>query len=124
MAAKVDKGVDPADLLSAAFTDPRTQRLVTRELGKTVLSRGAWATVMFLIQDLDAASGNYRAPKISVRRYKRAGQAYKFHSAFSISGEKQARAMVDVVQQWFGAGGPGREALDALGDLAHVEHDE
>ena len=115
--------VDPVESLTAAYTDRATGRLLTRELGREVLSRGAWATVMFLVQDLDEKTGAWRAPKISVRRYQRVGQAYRFHAAFALSGEKQARAMASVVGKWFDAGGAGREAMDALGDAANAEDD-
>ena len=38
-------------------------QLVRKELKKVVLSKGAWATVMFYYQDLDRKTGMYREPK-------------------------------------------------------------
>ena len=41
--------------------------LLCRELDKHVLSRGAWATVMFLYQDLNRQSGEYGHAKVTIR---------------------------------------------------------
>ena len=43
-----------------------------KEIDKHVLSKGAWATLMFLYQEWDPKEEKYRAPKISIRRYRKA----------------------------------------------------
>ena len=40
-----------------------------KELDKALLSKGAWTTIMFFYQELDARSGQMSEPKISIRRY-------------------------------------------------------
>ncbi|MFH1808846.1 MAG: hypothetical protein ABIJ09_08870 [Pseudomonadota bacterium] len=83
---------------------------VVRELAKEVMSRGAWATVVFLCQDLDRKKRQYRAPKISIRRFKKVGGQYRYQSKFNISSENQALQLVEIIQKWFNDGGVGRDA--------------
>jgi hypothetical protein len=92
---------------------------VVREVAKEVISRGAWATVVFLCQDLDRKSRTYRAPKISIRRYKKVNGQYRYQSKFNISSENQAHQLVDVISKWFTDGGAGKNATSVPrpGDL-------
>lgn len=83
---------------------------VVRELAKEVISKGAWATIVFLCQDLDRRKRIYRPPKISIRRYKKVGGQYRYQSKFNISSENQAKQLVDVIDRWFGEGGIGKGA--------------
>ncbi|MBI5494395.1 MAG: hypothetical protein HY904_05160 [Deltaproteobacteria bacterium] len=115
---KEPKGPDPIDELSANWEDAETKELLTRQLAKEVLSKGSWATIMFLVQDLDRKSKAYRAPKISVRRYKKSGGSYRYQSSFNISSEKQAREMMVIINKWFASDGPGRKAAEEVGEAA------
>ena len=124
VAAPPAAGEDPVEALSAQWKDPATGELLTRQLAKAVLSHGAWATVMFLTQELDRQSHQYKAPRVSVRRYKKSGHTYRYQSSFNISSEKQARQLMDVLGEWFGKGGVGRRVLDEMGPDAAEEPDE
>jgi hypothetical protein len=75
--------------------------LVRKELDKVVLTRGSWATVMFLYQELDKASGKFRAPKIAIVRFKKFRGAYRKQSSFNVSSEKQARQITGVFEGWY-----------------------
>ena len=75
--------------------------LVRKEIEKQVLSKGAWSTVMFLFQELDRKSGAFRAPKVGIVRFKKAGGAYRKQSSFHISSEKQGRQIMDVLERWY-----------------------
>ncbi len=75
--------------------------LVRKELDKVVLTKGSWATVMFLYQELDKASGKFRATKIAIVRFKKFRGSYRKQSSFNVSSEKQARQITDVFQQWY-----------------------
>ncbi len=75
--------------------------LLRKELEKSVLTKGAWATVMFLYQELDKASGKFRAPKMAIVRFKKFKGAYRKQSSFNVSSEKQARQITDVFEQWY-----------------------
>jgi hypothetical protein len=75
--------------------------LVRKELDKVVLTKGSWATVMFLYQELDKASSKFRAPKIAIVRFKKFRGSYRKQSSFNVSSEKQARQITEVFQRWY-----------------------
>ena len=75
--------------------------LVRKQLEKVVLTKGSWATLMFLYQELDKASGAFRPPKIAIVRFKKFKGAYRKQSSFNVSSEKQARQITDVFEQWY-----------------------
>jgi hypothetical protein len=54
--------------------------LRVKEVSKHCLSKGSWATVMFLFQEMDPKTKDYRAPKIGVRRYRKLKGEYKYQS--------------------------------------------
>src|SRR5215204_873728 len=87
------------DELTYNYEDEGT--LVRKELDKTVLTKGSWATVMFLYQELDKASGNFRAAKIAIVRFKKFRGAYRKQSSFNVSSEKQARQITEVFEKWY-----------------------
>lgn len=75
--------------------------LVRKELDKVVLTKGSWATLMFLYQELDKAKGVFRAPKIAIVRFKKWKGSYRKQSAFNVSNEKQARQITEIFEQWY-----------------------
>ena len=75
--------------------------LLRKELDKVVLTKGSWATVMFLYQELDKASSKFRAPKMAIVRFKKFKGAYRKQSSFNVSSEKQARQITSVFEQWY-----------------------
>ena len=85
--------------LSYNYEDEGT--LVRKELDKVVLTKGSWATIMFLYQELDKASGKFRAPKIAIVRFKKFRGSYRKQSSFNVSSEKQARQITDVFEKWY-----------------------
>lgn len=76
-------------------------KLVRKEIKKEILTKGAWATVMFLYQELDRKTETWGAPKVSIVRFKKSGGVYRKQSSFNISSEKQARQIVDVIERWY-----------------------
>src|SRR5436190_19356552 len=83
--------------------------LKVRELDKVVLSTStSWATVAFLFQEADAESaGGWRAPKVSIRRYRERGGKLHVDKHLTLSTEKQALDFAAAVQAWFAADGAG-----------------
>ena len=75
--------------------------LVRKEIDRAVLTKGSWATVMFLFQELDRAKGKFRAPKMAIVRFKKSKGSYRKQSSFNISNEKQARQIVEVFESWY-----------------------
>jgi hypothetical protein len=88
--------------------------LVRKQLDKVVLTKGSWATLMFLYQELDKAAGTFRAPKIAIVRFKKFKGAYRKQSSFNVSSEKQARQITGVFEGWYAkmaeAAGPSEAA--------------
>jgi hypothetical protein len=81
-------------------------KLVRKEIKKEVLTKGAWATVMFLYQELDRKTEAWGPPKVSIVRFKKSGGVYRKQSSFNISSEKQARQIVEVIEKWYAEVGP------------------
>lgn len=73
---------------------------VVKELDKAVLSKGAWATVVFRYQEWDRAKETYGPEKYTIRRYKKTGGDYRQQSKFTISSPDQARKLIDVLEAW------------------------
>ena len=74
--------------------------LVVRELDKAILSKGAWATVLFRYQEWIPANDSYGPDKYAIRRYKKTGGEYRQQSKFTISSADQARRIVETLQGW------------------------
>jgi hypothetical protein len=98
------------DDLTVDWTDDSGKQ-TTKQLEKVILSKGAWATLMFLYQDLDPKTGEFGATKVRIQRYKKRGDIYLPQSKFNISSAKQAKAIRDALGQWFSA-----DSNDAGGD--------
>jgi hypothetical protein len=77
-------------------------KLVRKEMNRAVLSKGAWATIMFLYQDLDRKTEQFREPKVAIVRFKKSNGVYRKQSSFNISSERQARQIVSTIEQWYG----------------------
>jgi hypothetical protein len=91
--------------------------LVRRQIDRVVVARGAWATLMFLYEELDRATGSFRAPKIAVARFKKFRGAYRRHSVFTLASVAEARALTDVFERWF-------EKMDATANDGEANDDE
>ncbi|MEK7486627.1 MAG: hypothetical protein AABZ60_20080 [Planctomycetota bacterium] len=74
--------------------------LVTKELKKEVLTKGAWATVMYLYQDKNKKTGVYGPPKIRIQRYQKRNGVYQSKNKFNISSALQAEKVVEILQKW------------------------
>ncbi|OGQ35261.1 MAG: hypothetical protein A3F16_02865 [Deltaproteobacteria bacterium RIFCSPHIGHO2_12_FULL_43_9] len=76
-------------------------KLLTKQLDKSILSRGGWTTIMFLYQELDKTTNTYKTPKISIRRYQKRGGTFRQQSKFTISNKKQGEKICEVLKEWF-----------------------
>ncbi|MFV0420662.1 hypothetical protein [Oleidesulfovibrio sp.] len=74
--------------------------LIVKELDKVILSKGAWATVLFRYQQWDHKTEEYSTDKYIIRRYRKMSGEYKPQSKFNISSPKQAQMIVDALQNW------------------------
>ena len=76
-------------------------RVLRKEVAKEVLSKGSWATIMYLYQDLDRKTGEYGKQKVSIRRYQKREGTFLQRSKFEVSSPAQARAISKKIQDWF-----------------------
>jgi len=86
------------DELTIAFSDEGIE--TTKELGKHVLSKGAWTTILFRYQDWDKAKQQFGPVKYSIRRYQKRNNQYWQKSKFNISSDDQARKIIEVLSGW------------------------
>ncbi|MGD0465169.1 MAG: hypothetical protein ABSA84_00495 [Gammaproteobacteria bacterium] len=73
---------------------------ITKQLDKTVLTRGAWTTIMYKYQDWDKKSQDYGPIKFTIRRYQKKNGVYKQRSKFNISSVDQAKQIIEVLTNW------------------------
>ncbi len=74
--------------------------MTVKELDKVVLSKGAWATIMFRYQDLDRKTGEFGPDKYTIRRYQKRNGEYGQRSKFNISSRDQAQQIVTALTGW------------------------
>lgn len=89
---------ETVDDLSIAYEEEGIE--LVKELDKEVLSKGAWATLIFRYQDWDRAKQTHSGDKYSIRRYKKTGGVYRQQSKFNISSRAQAEKLIEVLQRW------------------------
>lgn len=75
------------------------QQLV-KQLDKVVLSKGAWATLIYRYQDWEAAKGAFGQDKYTIRRYQKRNGEYFQKSKFNISSADQAQKIIEALQGW------------------------
>ena len=86
------------DDLTIAFTEDGTETV--KELGKEVLSKGAWTTILFHYQEWDRTKQVWGADKYSIRRYQKRNNQYWMKSKFNISSDDQARKIIEILSGW------------------------
>ncbi len=75
-------------------------QVIIKEIDKVILSKGAWATVLFRYQQWRPESGDYGPDKYVIQRYKKSGGEYKWQSKFNISSADQARKIISALGAW------------------------
>ncbi|MBN2689013.1 MAG: hypothetical protein JXR42_00160 [Gammaproteobacteria bacterium] len=75
-------------------------QLLVKELDKEVLTKGAWATVMYKYQELDRKTQDFGPVKFAIRRYQKRNGEYQQKSKFTISSVDQANKVIDILQKW------------------------
>ncbi|MFR6519233.1 MAG: hypothetical protein ACLUPV_08445 [Bilophila wadsworthia] len=71
-------------------------QILIKELDKVILSKGAWTTILFRYQELDAETGESVRDTIAVIRSRGEYRQVKFN----ISSAEQARRVVDALSGW------------------------
>lgn len=86
------------DDLTIAFSEDGVE--TTKELGKQVLSKGAWTTILYRYQEWENAKQVYGPVKYSIRRYQKRNNQYWQKSKFNISSDDQARKIIETLSGW------------------------
>lgn len=73
---------------------------LVQEIDKVILSKGAWATVLFRYREWDRAKEAYGPEKYSIRRYQKRGHEFRQQSKFNISSKAQAQVLTGALQKW------------------------
>lgn len=76
------------------------EEMTVKELDKVVLTKGAWATLMYRYQDLERKTGDFGPDKYTIRRYQKRNGEYSQRSKFNISSRDQAQAIIDALTKW------------------------
>ena len=76
--------------------------LQVKELEKKILTRGAWATILYSFQSMDRKTGKYGKVQFTIRRYKKSKGRYIQQSKFNFSSEEQALKVADTLYEWCG----------------------
>ena len=74
--------------------------MTVKELDKVVLTKGAWATLIYRYQDLDRKTGEFGAEKYTIRRYQKRNGEYNQRSKFNISSKDQATKIMAALSKW------------------------
>ena len=93
----------PTDLKEISIEYEEEGVVVVKELDKSVLSKGAWTTIIFRYQQWERAKECYSADKYTIRRYRKMNGEYRQQSKFNISSKDQATKIVDALKVWIDA---------------------
>lgn len=75
---------------------------VVEELDKVILSRGAWATIIFKYRQWEQSKDDYGPERFTIRRYRKMNDEYRQQAKFNISSADQARKIVEALSAWIG----------------------
>ena len=91
---------ETVDELTVTYEDGGVQAV--KELDKKVLTKGAWATIMYRYQDWNRAKEEYGPDKYTIRRYQKRNGEYQQKSKFNISSKDQAKSIIEALEEWIG----------------------
>ncbi|MFQ5487516.1 MAG: hypothetical protein ACE5ET_03600 [Gammaproteobacteria bacterium] len=86
------------DELTISYSEDGVE--LVKELDKIVLSKGAWATVIFRYQDWNRSKNAYGPDRYTIRRYQKRNGQYMQKSKFNISSKEQAEKIITALQHW------------------------
>jgi len=115
---------DPLAELTVRFVEAGVVQV--EELARVVLAASpTWATLAFLAHERDRDTGDWKAPRVSLRRYKKRGGRFIVDKHFTLTNRNQAQLLAQSLASWFDAGGPGDTgAATDTGDASDTEDDD
>jgi len=88
------------DDLTVSYSDGDIETV--KELDKKVLTKGAWATIIYRYQDWNRTKEEYGPDKYTIRRYQKRDGEYQPKSKFNISSKDQAKKIIVALEEWIG----------------------
>jgi hypothetical protein len=88
--------------LTVSYTEDGIE--TSKELGKVILSKGSWTTIVFRYQEWDKTKETYGPDKYTIRRYQKRAGEYRQQSKFNISSRAQAEGLIAALQGWLTEG--------------------
>lgn len=74
--------------------------VLVKEIDKAVLSKGAWATLIYRYQQWSKKDEDFGPDRYSIRRYQKVNGEFMPKSKFNISSKAQAEKIIDALQGW------------------------
>ncbi len=74
--------------------------VLVEELDKEILSKGAWATVLFKYRQWEPSKEDYSPVRFTIRRYRKMRGEYRQQAKFNISSLDQAGKIVEALKRW------------------------
>lgn len=75
-------------------------QVLVRQLDKEILTKGAWATIVFRYQNWSRAKNEFTKEMFTIRRYQKRNGEYLAKSKFNISSAEQARKLITILDKW------------------------
>lgn len=74
--------------------------VTVQEIDKEILSKGAWATILFRYREWDFKKDDYGPEKFTLQRFRKMRGVFRRQSKFNISSRDQATKIVDTLSKW------------------------
>jgi len=75
-------------------------QVLVKELDKDILTKGAWATILFRYQNWSRAKNEFTKEMFTIRRYQKRNGEYIPKSKFNISSADQAKKIIATLDKW------------------------
>jgi len=75
-------------------------QVLVKELDKEILTKGAWATIIFQYQNWSRAKNEFTKEMFTIRRYQKRDGEYIPKSKFNISSADQAKKIIKTLEKW------------------------
>lgn len=75
-------------------------QVLVQQLDKEILTKGAWATIIFRYQNWSKAKNEFAKEMFTIRRYQKRNGEYLPKSKFNISSADQAKKIMATLDKW------------------------
>ncbi len=75
-------------------------QVLVQQLDKEILTKGAWATIIFRYKNWSKAKNEFSKEMFTIRRYQKRNGEYLSKSKFNISSAEQAKKVITTLDKW------------------------